>query len=117
MSISVGGIGVGAVVGFRVDQGERHFGHTCRFAVAGAGEDHIFHACAAQGLGRLLAQHPGDGVGNIGLAAAVGADDGGHAVPVELEFGAVAERLEPENLKTLQFEQRVLLRNSGLHAC
>jgi hypothetical protein len=32
---------------------------------------------------------------------------------VKLEFGAVAERLEPENLKPLQFEQRELLRNSG----
>jgi hypothetical protein len=32
---------------------------------------------------------------------------------VELEFGAVTERLEPENLKTLQFEQRKLLKNSG----
>jgi hypothetical protein len=33
---------------------------------------------------------------------------------VELEFGAVTERLEPENLKTLQFEQRELLKNQGL---
>jgi hypothetical protein len=32
---------------------------------------------------------------------------------MELEFGAVAERLEPENLKPLQFEQRGLLKNSG----
>jgi hypothetical protein len=32
---------------------------------------------------------------------------------VELEFGAITERLEPENLKPLQFEQRELLRNSG----
>jgi hypothetical protein len=42
---------------------------------------------------------------------------------VELEFGAVAERLEPENLKLLQFEQRELLRtkwpviNSQLAGC
>jgi hypothetical protein len=32
---------------------------------------------------------------------------------MELEFGAVTERFEPENLKPLQFEQRELLRNSG----
>jgi hypothetical protein len=32
---------------------------------------------------------------------------------VELEFGAIAERLEPQNLKPLQFEQRELLRKSG----
>src|ERR1019366_3127371 len=77
--------------------------------VARAGEDHIFHARSAQGLGRLLTQHPGDGVGNIRLAAAVGSDDGGNAIPVELEVGAVAKRFEAENLKPLQFKQRELL--------
>ncbi len=112
LDVDFGGrVGVGAVVGFGVDQGQRHFGHAGGLAVARAGEDDVFHAGAAQGLGRLLAQHPGDGVGNIRLAAAVGADDGRHTVPVELEFGAVAERLEPENLKPLQFEQRELLEN------
>ena len=101
--------GVGTAVGFGIDQRERHFRHAGGFAVPRAGEDDVFHARAAQGLGRLLAQHPGNGVGNIRLAAAVGADDRRHAVPMELEFGAVAERFEPENLKPLQFEQRELL--------
>jgi hypothetical protein len=32
---------------------------------------------------------------------------------VEPEFRAVAKRLESENLKTLQFEQRELLKNNG----
>ena len=104
---------VGVAVGFRVDQGQRDFGHAGGLAVAGAGEDNVFHASAAQGLGGLLAEHPRDGVGDVGLAAAVGADDGRHTVSVELEFGAVTKRLEPENLKPLQFEQRGLLKNSG----
>ena len=64
---------------------------------------------AAQRLGRLLAQHPGDGVGDIRLAAAVGTDDGRNAVAMEPELGAVAKRLEPENLQLLQFEQLELL--------
>jgi len=34
-------------------------------------------------------------------------DDGRDPVPVKLKFGAIAERLESENLKLLQFEQRV----------
>ena len=42
-SISVG-LGVGAVVRFGVDQGQRHFGHAGGLAVARAGEDDVFHA-------------------------------------------------------------------------
>ncbi len=107
------GIGVGAAADCRIDQRERDFGHTGGLAIARPGKDDIFHARAAQGLGRLLAEHPRDGVGDVRLAAAVGANNRRHTVPVELEFGAVAERLEPENLKSLQFEQRELLKNSG----
>jgi len=36
-------------------------------------------------------------------------DDGRDTVPVELEFGAVAKRLEAKNLKLFQFEQLLLL--------
>ena len=97
------------VVFLRVNQRQRHFGHPGRLAVASAGEDHVFHARAAQGLGRLLAEHPGNSVGNIRLAAAIGADDCGHAVSVKLEFGAIAKRLESENLELFQFEQLTLL--------
>src|SRR5579862_9625742 len=54
-------------------------------------------------------QHPRDRIRDIGLAATIGPDDCGNAVPVELEFGAITDRLEPENLEPLQFEQRELL--------
>ena len=37
-------------------------GHAERLAVARAGEDHVFHAGAAQALGALLAEDPADGV-------------------------------------------------------
>ena len=96
-------------MGIGIDQRHGDIGHAERFAVASSCEDHVFHARAAQALGRLLAEHPRDGVGNVRLAAAVRSDDGGDALPVKLEFGAVTERLEAENLKFLQFEQRELL--------
>ena len=46
------------------------------FRLSGAGEDHIFHARAAQALGRLLAQHPTDGVAQVRFAATIRSDDG-----------------------------------------
>ncbi len=56
--------------------GQRHLRHAERFAAIRAVKNHVGHFAAAQGLGRLLAQDPANGVGHIGLAAAVGADDG-----------------------------------------
>jgi hypothetical protein len=47
-------------------------------------------------LGRLLAEHPADGVGDIGFAAAVGADDGSDA-GLKIQRGFVREGLEPKN--------------------
>ena len=47
-----------AFVSLRINEGEGDLGHAGGLAVAGAGEDHIFHADAAQALGRLFAQHP-----------------------------------------------------------
>ena len=41
-------------------------------------EDDVFHLGAAQCARALFAQHPAYGIGNIALAAAVGADDRGH---------------------------------------
>jgi hypothetical protein len=64
-----------AVVHVGIDEGERDLSHAQRLAVAGAGEDNVLHLDAAEALGGLLAEHPGDGVSDIGLAAAVGADD------------------------------------------
>ena len=95
----------GAVVDLGVDEGERDLGHAGGLAVAGAGEDDVFHLDAAEGLGGLLAENPGDGVGDVGLAAAVGADDGGDAFAGELDLGAITEGLEAEYLNLLELEQ------------
>ena len=43
----------------------------------GAREDDVLHGLAAKRLGRLLAEDPQDGVGDVGLARAVGSDDDG----------------------------------------
>src|SRR5437660_145026 len=73
----------------------RHLRHSSRLAITCAREDHILHARAAQRLRRLLAQHPGNRIRNIRLAAPIGADDRRHAVARKLQLGAVTERLEP----------------------
>ena len=99
-------LGLGHVaVDFGIDQRERDLGHAGRLALARAREDDVLHVDAAQQSRRLLAQHPGDGVGNVRLAAAVRTDDGGNAVALEAKVGAVTERFETEDLQLLQFEQ------------
>jgi hypothetical protein len=92
-----------AIVCFLVKHGidQRHGdgGQTQGFAVARAGEDDVFHAGATEAFRRLFAEHPTDGIAQVGLATAVGAYDGSDAAAIEAEFGAVTERLE-----TLQFD-------------
>jgi len=62
-----------------IGQEQRDFAQLRRFAGVGALENDVLHLAAAQGLGALFAQHPADGVGDVGLAAAIGTDDGGDA--------------------------------------
>ncbi len=56
---------------------QRHLGPAEGGAAGGAGEDDVLHLAAAQALGALLAEDPGDGVDDVGLTGPVGADDGG----------------------------------------
>ncbi len=62
-----------------VVDGQRHLGAAQGRAAGGAGEDDVLHLAAAQALRALLAEDPGDGVDDVGLARPVGADDGGDA--------------------------------------
>ena len=73
------------------------FGHGQGLPRLAPREDHVFHRGAAEALDALLAQHPGDGVGDVALAAAVGAHDPGHATP-ERQFLSIAEGLEADDL-------------------
>ena len=77
------------VVEDQLDLGEAH----ARAAVA-ARVDDLVHARAAQLAGVGLAERPADGVDEVALAAAVGADDGGDA-RLEGDLAAAGEGLEP----------------------
>ena len=83
-----------------VAQPQPHLGGAGGLARVAAVEDHVFHPVAAQALGALLAQHPGDGVGHVALAAPVRPDDGGDAA-IEGQMRAIGERLEAGDFKLL----------------
>ena len=75
---AVAPVGVG-VADQHAAEPQSHFGGRRRLSRVAAAEDDVLHLVAAQALGALLAHHPGDGVGDVALAAAVGSDDGRHA--------------------------------------
>ena len=76
-----------------VVEDELDLGRRARLHAAAAAEDDVLHRLAAHGERRLLAHRPQHGVGDVGLARAVGADDDRHA-RAELELRAVGEGLE-----------------------
>jgi hypothetical protein len=76
-----------------VVEGEHHLGHPHRRLALAAGVDHLVHAGAAQLAGVGLAERPADGVDQVALAAAVGADHGGDA-GFEVDLAAPGEGLE-----------------------
>ena len=80
---------------------ERHLGATEPRAGRSAGEDDIVHLLGAQRRGRLSAHHPRERVEQVGLPRAVRPDHDVHP-GVELEAGAVGERLEAGERQSLQ---------------
>ena len=70
-------------------------------AGGGPGEDDVVHLFGPQRPGRLRPHHPGEGVDQIRLARAVGADHDRHT-RFKLEPGAVGERLEPDHFQRFQ---------------
>ena len=94
---------------------ERNFRHTDGSASIRAVEDHVGHFAAAQGLGGLLTQHPADGVGDIGLAAAVRPDDGSHA-GLEIQRRLVREGLKAKNREILEIHSSIQLLRLGKHS-
>ena len=89
----------------RIDQGDADLGEPQGQPGPGAIEDDVLHSPAAQGPGALLPQYPGDGIGNVALAAPVGSHDGGDAGSLKGQFCFVGEGFEPLNLDLLQFQQ------------
>src|SRR5687767_5297921 len=76
---------------------QRDFGDRRRTARFAAGEDDVFHRLAAQVLRGLLAHAPSNRIDDVGLAAAIRADDTRDRL-ANLHDRPVAERLEADNL-------------------
>ena len=93
------------LLGVHIADGQGNLGHAQRLAAIRAVENHVRHLAAAQRPGRLLAQHPTDSVGHVGLTTPIGADDGGDA-GLEVERGLVREGLETQNGQVLQIHGR-----------
>ena len=89
-------------------QGEGHLGKALTLAVLGAAEDHILHLTSPQGPGGLLPQHPADGIGQIGLAAAVGPHDCRDGMG-KGEEGFVRKGFEPLQFQGFQPQGTLLL--------
>jgi hypothetical protein len=71
-----------------VIEGQENLGHAEGLAQPRAVEKHVLHLGVAQHARALLAQNPADGIDDVGLAAAVGADNGGDAAgEIELQAG------------------------------
>jgi len=75
----------------RLGQGNGHFRHAHRGPAARSIKDDVFHLLAAQRFGALLAEDPGDGVGDITLPTAVGAHDGRDTGLVNGYFSTIRE--------------------------
>ncbi len=65
----------------------------------------------------LFAENPGDGVNDVGFAAAVGADYAGGTGPAERDHGAFAERLKANDFDFSQLQQDVPFGRQLLHGC
>src|SRR5262249_2185662 len=85
---------------------QHDLGHAARWTIARALKDNVFHLAAAQVLHALLAQNPGDGVGDVALAAAVRPDDRSYAITSEAKVSMIREGLEPCDFEALKLEHR-----------
>ena len=88
----------------RVVDGEGDLGPAEGAAAARAGEDDVLHLAAAQRFRPLLAEHPGDGVDDVGFAGAIWADDD-RDPRLEVQGGLLGERLEPAQGQRLEEHQ------------
>jgi len=65
----------------------------------------------------LFAENPGDGVNDVGFAAAVGADDARGTRPAERDHGAFAKRLKANDFDFSQLQQDIPFGRQLLHGC
>src|SRR4029078_11344599 len=83
---------------------ERNLGGIACRAVEAAREDDVVHARGAHVLVGRLAHHPAKALHQVGLAAAIRADDAGQA-GLDHELGGLDKRLESEKAKAGEFHR------------
>ena len=98
-----------AGIRFGIDQGDGNLGHAERLALAGSGEDDVFHLAAAQALGALLAQNPAHALQDVGLSASIRPHDHGDSLAGQRDFGPITEGLEAQDLDFFQLQHADLL--------
>ena len=90
---------------FRINQGQRDFRQAQRRPLGGPVKNAVGHPLGAQRFVALLAQHPGNGVHDIGFAAAIRPDDAGEPGAAESDMRLFAKRFEAHQLDFAQFKQ------------
>ena len=88
-----------------VGAAQHDLGEIARRAGGGAREDDVVHPARAHRLGAGFAHHPADRFEQVGLAAAVGADDAGQA-RFDAQFGGLDEALETAELEPPELHRR-----------
>ncbi len=97
------GKGLGRSLAGIVD-GQLDLGVVARRTARGAGEDHVLHALAAHGLGRVGAHDPAQAFQHVRLAAAVRPDDAGQP-GLDLHLGRVDEGFEADEPEALELHR------------
>jgi hypothetical protein len=90
---------------FRINQGQRDFSEAQRGPLGGPVKYAIRHSFGAERFVALLAQNPRNGIDDIGLTAAIRADDAGEPAAAEGNMRLYAERFEANELDFAQFKQ------------
>ena len=98
---------------FRVNERQGNFGDAQGRPLGRAIENAVGHALGAKHLVALLAEHPGDRVDDVGLAAAIGADDASDPAAAEDDLRLFAEGFEAQQFDFTQFEHAAPRKSPG----
>jgi hypothetical protein len=85
-----------------------NFGKTHGGTLFGTAENHVLHLAHTERGGALFAQDPTDGVGNVGLAAAVRTHHRRKALGGEIDFGPLGKGLETEYFELCNLHYRLM---------
>src|SRR5258708_2357603 len=88
-------------------QSDGDFGESQRRTLGGAIENAIGHALGTERFVTLFAENPGNGIHDVGFAAAVRPDDAGRAGPAECDNGSFTKRFKANDFNFSQLQQDV----------